>query len=173
MGDESEQARRLSTGLGEGGLEANRNVDIEAAADPNILGQAVASQFSFERSGPLPDPLTLAEYEKVLPGTADRIISTFERQVEHRHSLEGRVITSQQERQAADIALERRGQCFAFVIGMTGLLGGGAVILFGGSTASAIAGSALGGATLGGLVTAFLASQKSRRMQRELESSDS
>ena len=45
-------------------------------------------------SGPLPDPETLAEYERVLPGAAERIFSRFEKQSDHRMTMEGKVITS-------------------------------------------------------------------------------
>ena len=45
-------------------------------------------------SGPLPAPETLAEYERILPGAAERIFSRFEKQSDHRMSMEAKVITS-------------------------------------------------------------------------------
>ena len=40
--------------------------------------------------GPLPDPESLAHYERVAPGAAERILAVFERQVKHRLSMEAR-----------------------------------------------------------------------------------
>lgn len=41
-------------------------------------------------SGPLPHPETLARYDQIVPGSAERIISVFEKQVDHRHKLENK-----------------------------------------------------------------------------------
>ena len=38
--------------------------------------------------GPLPDPDSLALYEQLVPGAAERLLSVFEGQVEHRHRME-------------------------------------------------------------------------------------
>ncbi|MBM4404385.1 MAG: DUF2335 domain-containing protein [Candidatus Cloacimonetes bacterium] len=40
--------------------------------------------------GPLPPASQLEHYEAILPGAAERIIATYEKQVEHRHKLEDR-----------------------------------------------------------------------------------
>ncbi len=59
---------------------------------------------------PIPPPRVLLEYENVLPGSPDRLLSMVERQQAHRHSLEKSVVTS-------DITLERIGLILAFVLG--------------------------------------------------------
>ena len=41
-------------------------------------------------SGPLPHPSILKQYEEIMPGSADRILSQFERQTKHRHAIEKR-----------------------------------------------------------------------------------
>ncbi len=41
-----------------------------------------------EFSGPLPPPSILAKYEEVVPGAAERIISTAENETRHRQALE-------------------------------------------------------------------------------------
>src|SRR2546423_387229 len=51
---------------------------------------AEASQFSF--SGPIPPPDLIAAYDKILPGSADRIFRMAEAQAQHRQTLENRVI---------------------------------------------------------------------------------
>lgn len=43
-------------------------------------------------SGPLPAPEDFAEYEKVLPGVTDRIVSMAEKQSDHRISSETKII---------------------------------------------------------------------------------
>ena len=40
------------------------------------------------RSGPIPTPEVLGQYEEVLPGSADRIMSMAENQQGHRHRME-------------------------------------------------------------------------------------
>lgn len=49
-------------------------------------------------SGPLPDPVQLRQYEEVLPGAAERIMSTFEAQVGHRMDLEKNLIDRESRR---------------------------------------------------------------------------
>ena len=58
----------------------------------------------------------LQQYNQVFPGCAERIIKMAEDQGRHRQGLEQAVVQSK-------IGNERRGQWFAFVLGMTGILG--------------------------------------------------
>ncbi|MGW4922286.1 DUF2335 domain-containing protein [Streptomyces parvulus] len=53
--------------------------------------------------GPLPAPQTLGEYEQVLPGLAERIVSMAEREQAHRHELERTDLTQ-------DYRISRAGQ---------------------------------------------------------------
>jgi uncharacterized membrane protein len=43
-------------------------------------------------SGPIPPPTLLAEYNKVVPNAAERILAMAEKQSEHRQFLEKKVI---------------------------------------------------------------------------------
>lgn len=43
-------------------------------------------------SGPIPPPKILAEYEKIVPGSGDRIIKMAEHQMAHRHRMEDRAV---------------------------------------------------------------------------------
>lgn len=43
-------------------------------------------------SGPLPHPVILEGYERVLPGMADRVLSMAEEQAKHRRDIESQVI---------------------------------------------------------------------------------
>jgi uncharacterized membrane protein len=67
--------------------------------------------------GPLPPPAVLAEYDRALPGAADRIIGMAERQSAHRQELEATVVRG-------NVRAETRGQVFAFILGMTAIVGG-------------------------------------------------
>jgi uncharacterized membrane protein len=84
---------------------ARRNTSIERSQYVQITYEA-----------PLPPPRLLAEYEQTLPGISHRLVERMEQQTEHRMSLESRKID-------ADISNERRGQLFAFIIAVIGLLG--------------------------------------------------
>jgi uncharacterized membrane protein len=71
-----------------------------------------------EHSGPLPAPWTLAGYEEVTSGAAERIIVMAEKQQEHGHTM-------QKAAHAYEVSMGRRGQIFAFVVALAGLgLGG-------------------------------------------------
>lgn len=58
------------------------------------IQRLVRSEFLRHHSGPLPAPETLAEYERILPGAAERIFVRFEKQSDHRMSIESKVIGS-------------------------------------------------------------------------------
>lgn len=64
--------------------------------------------------GPIPPASELADLDRVVPGAAERIIASFERQTEHRQGLENRKVDS-------DIRSERRGSWQGFVIALSGL----------------------------------------------------
>jgi uncharacterized membrane protein len=55
---------------------------------PELVQMTVAAFASSSYSGPLPPADQLLAYEKVLPGSADRLLRMAERQQEHRHELE-------------------------------------------------------------------------------------
>lgn len=93
-------------------------------------------------SGPLPAPADLQAYELIVPGAAERIISAFERQTEHRHDLELRVIEGSEGRSGL-------GQWLAFLVMMTGVIGGCIVAATGpGAAGATIAGVAFAGGAL-------------------------
>ena len=56
-------------------------------------------------SGPLPHPAILAQYEEILPGSADRIVTSAESQMNHRQSLEKAVITANNRRETSALVI--------------------------------------------------------------------
>ena len=56
-------------------------------------GSLVGIQYQ-EHSGPLPHPSILEGYEKTLPGLAERIVKSAEKQTDHRIEMEKKVVDS-------------------------------------------------------------------------------
>jgi uncharacterized membrane protein len=117
--------------------------------------------------GPLPPPELLGAYDKILPGLAERIVLMAEKEQSQRHELGDRILK-----------IESRnslwGLIFAFVIGMTGIVGGLVVAASGVPWPGAV----VSGAALASLVGTFVYGTRSRREQikeqmRLLASSDS
>ena len=92
---------------------------IPSNVSQQILGQQglVAVETVTTHQGPIPAPEIIAGYEKVLAGSADRIIKMAEKEQDHRHKL-------QIQNQIQLGWLTFIGQLFAFVIGVSGVAGG-------------------------------------------------
>ena len=105
--------------------------------------------------GPLPHPDHLREYENILSGSADRLMTMVEEQAQHRRQLEKSVTIS-------NTKLETRGQILGFVIAMTALIGGGYIMASGQS----VWGAAVAISAVAGLAGVFI--WKSRERKREL-----
>lgn len=95
--------------------------------------------------GPLPDPETLSEYSAIIPNGAERIMKMAEKQLDHRMSMENKVISGQ-------LMQSNIGQFLAFLIGIAALGASTYCIVTGHEWAGSILG--IGGLT--GLVTAFI-----------------
>jgi uncharacterized membrane protein len=97
----------------------------------------------------------MADYERILPGSADRIIAMAERQSAHRQTIEGNVIDS-------NTVTERRGQIFGFILGLLGLGGGIALSLSGKLTI----GLAMFLTVLVAFVTVFVVGKRTQTQER-------
>jgi len=95
--------------------------------------------------GPIPCPDDLAEYNKIIPNGADRIMQMAEKQQHHRMELENIVVKCQQKQSL-------RGQTFGLILGITGLL----TAAFLGFTGHETIGSIIGGSTVISLVSVFV-----------------
>lgn len=100
-------------------------------------------------SGPLPPPEDLAHYDAICPGAAARILSMAERNMEHRHTTETRLIQS-------EYGLRTRGQWFALAALIVML----SVIAFTFWLKQPVAGSVLGSATLIAITGMFLGRER-------------
>lgn len=121
---------------------------------PHLTFLAMEMEVSQWR-GPLPHPDALARYNNAYPGCARDIVEMAQSQARHRQSLEMTVVE-------ADSRLRHRGQNFGFVIAMTVIVGGFALIGIDKSVAGF--GAVLVG--LASLVGLFLYSR--RRQSQEL-----
>lgn len=125
---------------------------------PTIEARVRETQWSESFSGPLPPPAMLADYERVMPGMAERILRTVEKPIEmahdqqvHRHQLENKVITS-------DIRRSWAGMVIGASLSMAAIVGG-VLLVLNDKPAEGLA-SIL--AALGTLVAAFLRANKRR-----------
>lgn len=107
--------------------------------------------------GPIPHPSIIAEYEKLIPGSADRILSMAERQSSHRISLQSKVVE-------AEIKNSKKGQIFGFVLAIL-MIGAGITFAFLGMEAGAITTIII---TICGLSALFINSRVFKK--RDLES---
>ncbi len=93
----------------------NDQVDQASPQDSADLVYKDTTAISFERAsffeGPLPDPESLAGYEHICPGAADRIIRMAEAQSRHRHEIERAVI-------ASNCKVQERGPLFGFILAL-------------------------------------------------------
>ncbi len=67
--------------------------------------------------GPFPSPEVLERYEKISPGMTGRMMKMVESQAAHRLKLEKTAMDTH-------VVSQNRGQWFAFIMGMTSIIGG-------------------------------------------------
>lgn len=121
------------------------NLPSQAVLDalPESVRTAVVEAASF--SGPIPPPSMYGEYDRVLPGSAERILSMAEKEQGHR-------IASEQTALKASVQDSNLGQWFGFAIAVI-CIGAGVFLAIKGHTAAACI--ALGASAIG-LVGRFL-----------------
>jgi uncharacterized membrane protein len=88
----------------------------QSQAHPSVEQLTITQQAS-SFSGPLPPPESLAEYERISPGFADRIVAMAEKEQVHRHGNEHELWNLQRR-------LLSRGQVFAFILSLAIVAGG-------------------------------------------------
>jgi uncharacterized membrane protein len=121
---------------------------------PNNKPQVQIIQPEF--SGPLPPPTILAQYDRIVPGAAERIITMAEEQSRHRRSMESQRVVS-------DITDARLGLRYGLVIGLAAIIGGVTISLAG----HPIVGTIFGGAFIVALVGTFVYGSQQRGRERE------
>ncbi len=128
-------------------------------------------QASF-RIGPIPDPITLEQYNRILPDAANRIVSMAEKEQEHRHRMQEKLIDAQVNDTKQERDERRLGQIFGLSIGVVSILAGSITAIL----ASPIAGGFIGSAGVVGLVSVFVLGRREQQNTNyppQLESGDS
>ncbi len=157
--------------------EADEGVSAEAesngAAQPG--GSPISQQISsFEFTGPIPPPGLLEQYNKFLPNAADRILSMAEKEQEHRHKMQEKLVDSQVLDQRQERTEIRVGQILGFLIGVVSIVAGSYTAISSSSTATSAAGGVIGLSGVAGLVSVFVIGRgKQQKAQyRQLENSN-
>ncbi len=101
--------------------------------------------FASKYSGPLPPAEQLERYEAILPGAADRIISTMEKETAHRHAKENKIIEG-------TLRAERLGSVFAFALVIAFLL----LAAYGLRNGQPVVATIITGVPIGGIVVIFI-----------------
>ena len=118
--------------------------DADVVSKPHAASRDVVHQSaSFE--GPMPPPAILEGYERLVPGAAERILAMAESDTKHQHAIEFAALN------AAEGEV-KRGQIFAFVIGLAALLASMFALYMGSPAVAGI----IGGTTVVGLVSVFI-----------------
>ncbi len=115
--------------------------------------------------GPIPSPAALAEYEKALPGLADRVVKMAEDESLHRRELEKQIVQAQVEDGRAARNDQKLGQKSGLSIAILVVLCGFGAICLG----HPVSGTVLAGGSLVSLVGVFVYGRE--RMIAELKES--
>ena len=104
-----------------------------------------------EYSGPIPPPSYMKEYEKLIPGLADRIMTLAEQDAMHVRKIQEMQTTQAMRTEEAEACITKRGQIFAMVIILIFFFGGITLLFMGDVSAAQYMGiiSAISGIGLG------------------------
>ena len=124
----------------------------------HLVQQGVQNVTHF--AGPIPPPTILAEYDRIFPGAAERIVKMAENQSAHRIELEKAVIHSNNRK-------SQLGQVFAFVIAIAAIIAGSIVAMIGKDIESYVLGGVISGGTIVSVVGLFLRGTHESKKERE------
>ncbi|MCP5112171.1 MAG: DUF2335 domain-containing protein [bacterium] len=136
---------------------------LEPSTPPTAPETEVSIEAIRWHRGPLPPPAQLAEYNEVLPGLAERIVTLTEEEARHRRSLEQKALEATSRNSENRDVEAKRGQVFAFTIAMSFILAGLIVAIW----AEPWAGTVFGGIGIGGIVSTFVLGRREQATTRE------
>lgn len=146
-GDASQDSKPL-----QGGVISDGKDNQQPTPSAMMMHSLSVEQYS----GPLPPPQMLADFDLVLPGSAERILKMVENQAQHRMKIESRVIEG-------GLINERLGVFAGTALASLIVLVGGALVLAGRSAE----GFAAVIVAVGGVVSAYVYGDRQRRQERE------
>ncbi len=142
-----------------------KEMSSSQSKEEGVQLEAVIHKSEFR--GPLPPPEILAEYEKIHPGFADRVIQLTEKQGDHRREMQAKVLAIQGRDAILDRTERKRGQYFGFIVASLAIICGTVAIVRSSGTAGQLAGGALSVASLTGLVIAFITGRRSEEPRQD------
>lgn len=145
--------------LAEAGIIKNngKSLELTRPLPTNPQGELVSFEVRAEAfSGPLPPPAMLSDYNNLVPRGAERILAMAEKQQDHRHEIEKRVI-------GGNVSAQVRGQYFAFFLALLIIVGAIYLIALG----MPIWGFSTLIATIGGLAFVFITGRKKDDEERD------
>lgn len=131
-------------------------IEKEAAAVGKVVVQAIKEEFS----GPIPPPDIIEKYERIIPGSADRIMTMAEKQAAHRQAMEKKMIESE----SRDGLL---GIIFTFLLGIGCLIACVVVVCLVPKNAGAISSAFLGVTGIGSITTGFIQSARRTKSKND------
>lgn len=123
---------------------------------------------SIEFTGPLPHPRILRQYNDALTNGADRIMAMTEREQEHRHRMQEKLVEAQIADQQREREERKRGQTFGLLIGLFAVAAGSLTAILD----HPWVGGGIGSAGVIGLVSVFVSGRIEQKKSQELKSSD-
>lgn len=114
-------------------------------------------------SGPLPHPKILSGYEQILPGTADRIVAMAEREQEHRHDMQNKMMKTE----SRDSAL---GVFFAFILSIMCIVAAVIIVWKVPNAVGALSSAFLGASGMISVIITFIKS--TRRNSSDIQTED-
>ena len=142
-------------------LEQGRSPELSSGDDSSeseVVYQRAIVAYGETFIGPLPPPETLAQYEEILPGSAERIMVLAESQAEHRQSLEETVKTTIED----DSRRETLGVWFGAIVSIFLIACGTFLVYYGHDWA----GTTMIVSTIASVVGVFVYGTQTRRSER-------
>ena len=113
--------------------------------------------------GPLPSPDVLADYDRVHPGLAERIVTLAEDEAKHRRALESASLDGDMTYMRGCLSAERRGQYLAAIIAVS-LAGIGGYVAMQGHDST---GAAIGVTGVASIVTALIVGRSKKETEAD------
>ena len=133
----------------------NQSSPSETGSTPSsaiLRSTSVTTSFK----GPIPPPIILAQYEEVVPGSAERLLAMVESQSAHRQALEKTVVNGDSKRAYLGLAA-------GFIVALAVVSGGGFLVYNGHDWA----GASIITTVVVGLVGVFVYGTQTRKAERQ------
>lgn len=140
--------------------------ELPPSAIKRMLKVSIQQESYFE--GPLPPPSLVKEYEKMLPGSFNRILTMAEENAKHRSQIDLHEMEMEKRIIPESFDIQRSGQKKAFYISIVGII----AVAFCAYLNQPTIGSILAGTTLISLVPNFIAGIKKKKEKPSLETKE-